>query len=91
MSCRCQSGARRVREAQTVGRGKKIALSELGSQEDRLRRQRAHDVARTLESLHLEGSNVDPETMAIAQRYVDGEITIDELTAAIEARSTDVS
>jgi hypothetical protein len=28
--------------------------------------------------------------MAIAQRYVDGEITIDELTAAIKARSTDV-
>jgi hypothetical protein len=67
-----------------------IALSELGSGEDRVRRQRAHDVARTLESLHLEGSDVDPETMAIAQRYVDGEITIDELTAAIEARSTDV-
>ena len=78
-------------EAHTVGRKKKIALSELGSQEDRLRRQRAHDVARALESLHLEGSNVDPETMAIVQRYVDGEITIEELTAAIEARSTDVS
>jgi hypothetical protein len=29
--------------------------------------------------------------MAITQRYVDGEITIDELTAAIEARSTDAS
>ena len=73
-----------------VGRGKKIALSELGLEEDGLRRQRAHDVARTLESLHLEGSDVDPETMAIAQRYVDGEIKIDELMAAIEARSTDV-
>jgi hypothetical protein len=85
MSCRCQS-------AQTVGRRKKkkIALSEFGLEEDGLRRQRAHDVARTLESLHLEGSDVDPETMAIAQRYVDGEITIDELTAAIKARSTDV-
>jgi hypothetical protein len=47
-----------------------IALSELGSEEERLRRQRAHDVARTFESLHLEGSDVDPETMAIAQRYV---------------------
>jgi hypothetical protein len=66
-----------------------IALSEIGSGEDRLRRQRAHDVARTVESLHLEGSDVDPKTMAIAQRYVDGE-TIDELRAAIEARSTDV-
>jgi hypothetical protein len=36
-------------EAQTVGRRKKkIALSELGSEENGLRRQRAHDVARTL-------------------------------------------
>ena len=68
-----------------------IALSELGSEEDRLRRQRAHDVARILESLHLEGSDVDLQIMAIAQRYVDGEILIDELTAAIEERSTDVS
>ena len=82
----------RVRLREACWRKKKnIALSELGSEDDRLRRQRAHDVARTLESLHLEGSNVDPETMAIAQRYVDGEITINELTAAIEARSTDVS
>jgi Antitoxin VbhA len=30
-------------------------------------------------------SNIDPETIAIAQRYVDGELTIDELAAAIEA------
>ena len=66
-------------------------MSELGSEEDRLRRRRAHDVARILESLHVEGSDVDPEGMAIAQRYVDGEILIDELTAAIEARSTDAS
>jgi hypothetical protein len=85
-----------MREAHTVEKltllegEEDIALSELGS-EDRLRRQRAHDVARTLESLHLEGSDVDPETMAIAQRYVDGEITIDELRAVIEARSRDVS
>jgi hypothetical protein len=79
-------------EAHTVGRRKKkTALSELGSEEDGLRRQRAHDVARTLESLHLEGSDIDAETMAIVQRYVDGEITLDELTAAIETRSTDVS
>ena len=68
-----------------------IALSEVGSGEDRDRRQRAHDVARALESLHLEGSDIDAETMAIAQRYVDGEITLDALTAAIETRSRDVS
>ena len=67
-----------------------VGLSELGAEEDRLRRQRAHDVARTLESLHLEESDVDLQIMAIAQRYVDGEISIDELMVAIEARSTDV-
>jgi hypothetical protein len=33
----------------------------------------------------LKESNIDPETIAIAQRYVDGELTIDELAAAIEA------
>jgi hypothetical protein len=44
-----------------------------------------------LNRCHLEGSDVDLQIMAIAQRYVDGEITIDELMAAIEARSTDVS
>ena len=60
-----------------------VGLSELGAEEDRLRRQRAHDVARTLESRHLAGSDVDAQTMAIAQRYVDGEITIDELTTAM--------
>ena len=69
-----------------------IELSEVGcSGEDLDRRRRAHDVARALESLHLEGSDIDAETMAIAQRYVDGEITLDELTAAIETRSRDVS
>jgi hypothetical protein len=67
-------------------------LRELGSEETRLRRQRAHDVASVLGSLHVDGLDVDPqEAFAIAQRYVDGEITIDELTAAIEARSMDVS
>jgi hypothetical protein len=82
----------RVRLREACWRKKKnIALSELGSEDDRLRRQRAHDVARTLESLHVAGSDVDPETMAIGQRYVDGEISSDELTAAIGARLKDVS
>jgi hypothetical protein len=79
-----------VRKLTLLEEEEDIALSELGSGEDGLRRQRAHDVARTLEALRVGGSDVDPETIAIAQRYVDGEITIDELTAAIEARSTDV-
>jgi hypothetical protein len=45
------------------------ALRELGSEETRLRRQRAHDVASVLGSLHVDGLDVDPqEAFAIAQR-----------------------
>jgi hypothetical protein len=39
-----------------------------------IRLPRAHDIARTIiESLYVAGSAVDPKTMAIAQRYVEGE------------------
>jgi hypothetical protein len=65
-------------------------LSELGPNETRLRRQRAHDVARVLGSLHIDGLDVDgQEALAIAQRYVDGEISLDKIAAAIIALSTD--
>jgi hypothetical protein len=67
-----------------------IALSELEPDETRLRRQRAHDVANVLGSLHTDGLDVDPEALAIAQLYVDGEISVDNMTAAIMALSTDV-
>jgi hypothetical protein len=41
--------------------------------------------------LHIDGLDVDPRrALAIAQRYVDGEISVDELTGAI-ALSTDGS
>jgi hypothetical protein len=65
-------------------------LSELGPDDTRLRRQRAHDVASVLGSLHIDGLDVDAqEALAIAQRYVDGEIPLDTMAAAIIARSTD--
>ena len=86
-SCWCSSPGAKL----TLLEEEDNTLSEVGSGEDRDRRQRAHGVVRTLESLHLEGSDIDAETMAIAQRYVDGEITLDELTAAIETRSRDES
>jgi hypothetical protein len=73
---------------QTQSREKNIALSELGPDETRLRRQRAHDVASVLGSLHSDGLDVDPRALAIAQRYVDGEIPVDTMTAAIMALST---
>ncbi len=42
--------------------------------------------------LHIDGLDVDPQrALAIAQRYVDGEISVDELTGAIIALSTDGS
>jgi hypothetical protein len=67
-------------------------LSKLGPYETRLRRQRAHDVASVLGSLHIDGLDVDAsEALAIAQRYVDGEISLDKMAAAIMALSTDGS
>ncbi len=55
--------------------------------ESRLRRQRAHDVASLLGSLHMEGLEIDPEVLAIAQRYVDDEISVAQMTAAISLRA----
>ena len=66
-------------------------LSELGPDETRLRRQRAHEVASVLGSLHIDGLDLDPEALAIGQQYVDGEISVDKMTAAIVALSTDRS
>jgi hypothetical protein len=46
-------------------------------------RQRAHDVASVLGSLHMDGLDVDAEAFAIAQRYVDGKISRAKMRAAI--------
>jgi hypothetical protein len=51
--------------------------------ETRLRRRRAHDVASVLGSLHMDGLDVDAEAFAIAQRYVDGKISLAKMRAAI--------
>jgi hypothetical protein len=53
------------------------------SNEAQVRRQRAHEIANVLGALHMGGSDVDPQDLAIAQRYVDGEISAAAMTAAI--------
>jgi hypothetical protein len=57
-------------------------LSDLPN-EGRLRRQGPHDVASAFGALHMDGLDVEPEALAIAQRYVDGEISVDKMTAAM--------
>jgi len=50
---------------------------------ERERRQRA--VASARGSLAIEGLEVDPETQALVDRYIEGELSIDELMPAIFA------
>jgi len=49
------------------------------------REQRGRDVASTIASLAIEGLKISPEAQTISDRYVDGEITVDEATAEILA------
>ena len=51
--------------------------------EIRVRRQRAHAVASFLGMRYMDGMRVDPEALAIAQLYVDGEISVDKMQSAI--------
>jgi hypothetical protein len=61
-------------------------LSDL-SNEAHVRRQRAHEIANVLGALHMDGLDVDPQDLATAQRYVDGEISAATITAAISRRA----
>lgn len=54
---------------------------------DKAREQRARDVANALASGRLEGLEPSPEALAIFQRYVDGELTFEEMGAAIQAHA----
>ncbi len=58
-------------------------MDEADLEGDALREQRALGVANVFGALHNEGLNVDAEMTAIAQRYVDGEVALSELTAFI--------
>lgn len=51
---------------------------------DRAREQRAREVDNALASGRMEGLEPSPGAMAIFQRYIDGELTLEEMGAAID-------
>ena len=58
-----------------------VPIKQPISDEERRSRQKAVDYARG--SVRLEGFILGPDIDALNQRYVEGELTSDELTAAI--------
>jgi len=63
--------------AEAAARKKRLRLEE--------RERRASAVRNSLGSLAIEGLDPGPEARAIFQRYVDGELTLDEAGAAVLA------
>lgn len=51
---------------------------------DSAREQRAREVDNALASVRMEGLEPSPEAKAIFQRYVDGELTVDEKAKAFQ-------
>jgi hypothetical protein len=51
---------------------------------DRARTQRADEVANALASVRMEGLEPSEEATAIFERYVDGELTSEEMGRAID-------
>jgi hypothetical protein len=51
---------------------------------DRARTQRAREVENALASVRMEGLEPSDETKALFQRYVDGDMTSEELDRAFE-------
>jgi hypothetical protein len=51
---------------------------------DRAREERAREIENTLASGRLEGLEPSPEAMAIFQRYINGELTLEQMGAAID-------
>jgi hypothetical protein len=51
---------------------------------DRTREERAREIENALASGRLEGLEPSPEAMAIFQRYIDGELTLEQMGAAID-------
>ena len=51
---------------------------------DRAREQRARDVENALASVRMEGQEPSYEAKAILQRYVDGDLTLEEMGRAID-------
>ena len=51
---------------------------------DRAREQRALDVENAIASVRMEGQEPSEEAKAIFQRYVDGELTLEEMGRGID-------
>ena len=51
---------------------------------DGAREQRAREIENALASGRLEGLEPSAEAMAIFQRYIDGELTLEQMGAAID-------
>jgi hypothetical protein len=51
---------------------------------NRARAQRAREVENALASVRMEGLEISAEAQAMFQRYVDGEVTSDELDRAFD-------
>jgi hypothetical protein len=51
---------------------------------DRAREQRAKDIENCLASGRMEGLEPSPGAMAIFQRYIDGQLTLEQMGAAID-------
>lgn len=56
-------------------------MTELKTAERLTRDDRARHVAEARHSVEMEGLSVDAQTLADAQEYVDGRISVDELVA----------
>ncbi len=61
--------------AEQAARKERLRLDE--------RERRASAVGNSLGSLAIEGFDPGPEARAIFQRYIDGELTVDEVVAAV--------
>jgi hypothetical protein len=51
---------------------------------DRTREQRALDIENALASVRMEGQEPSEEAKAVFQRYVDGDVTLEEMGRAID-------
>lgn len=51
---------------------------------DRVREQRAREIGNSLASGRMEGLEPSEGAMAIFQRYIDGELTLEQMGAAID-------
>jgi hypothetical protein len=51
---------------------------------DQARERRAQDIENALASVRMEGQEPSEEAKAIFQRYVDGDLTIEEMGGAVD-------